>query len=96
MLFRSEAGRDRVGKGGVIRDPAVHAAVCVEVVEALDVAGLGVVGCVASPILGADGNREFLVQGHHGRRLLTDDEVVAVALDGTVPATGAPNEQNGA
>ena len=56
-----EAARDRVGKGGVVRDRSVHAAVLVEVARGLETARIFVRGVVASPLLGADGNREFLV-----------------------------------
>ena len=56
-----EAGRARVGKGGIVRDPAVHRDVLIEVASGLGQHGLPVVGAIASPITGADGNREFLV-----------------------------------
>ncbi|MBB3971636.1 TlyA family RNA methyltransferase [Hansschlegelia beijingensis] len=56
-----EAGRKDVGKGGVVKDPQVHARVT-EAATAL-VAGLGCepLGVVDSPIAGGDGNREFLL-----------------------------------
>lgn len=56
-----EAGRDEVGKGGVVRDPLVHAA-CIARVAcwALD-HGLRVRGVVRSPLLGPAGNREFFI-----------------------------------
>lgn len=59
-----EAGRERVGKGGVVRDPAIHAAVCQEVRDWL--ASLGnwqVLGITESPIKGPEGNIEFLIGG---------------------------------
>jgi len=57
-----EAGREQVSKGsGVIRDPQIHEQVCETVCEAARVAGLHVLGIVASPILGPKGNREFLM-----------------------------------
>ena len=56
-----EAGRERVGRGGIVRDPAVHAAVCAEVRGALDGLGFTVRGLVPSPIQGGDGNAEFLI-----------------------------------
>jgi 23S rRNA (cytidine1920-2'-O)/16S rRNA (cytidine1409-2'-O)-methyltransferase len=56
-----EAGRGEVGKGGVIRDPAVHARVCAEVVAWLGGRGWSVEGVVESPITGPEGNVEFLV-----------------------------------
>jgi 23S rRNA (cytidine1920-2'-O)/16S rRNA (cytidine1409-2'-O)-methyltransferase len=55
-----EAGRDAV-PGGVVRDPAVHLAVLERVVEQARVLGLGVAGAIASPLLGPQGNREFLL-----------------------------------
>jgi 23S rRNA (cytidine1920-2'-O)/16S rRNA (cytidine1409-2'-O)-methyltransferase len=55
-----EAGRAEV-RGGVVRDPAVHRRVLGDVVEAALVAGLDPVDAIASPILGPEGNREFLL-----------------------------------
>jgi 23S rRNA (cytidine1920-2'-O)/16S rRNA (cytidine1409-2'-O)-methyltransferase len=56
-----EAGRAEVGKGGVVRDPAVHERVVAEVQAALQALGLRALGATASPLLGPAGNREFLV-----------------------------------
>ena len=56
-----EAGRAEVGKGGVIRDPAVRARVCDEAVAWLSAAGWPVCGVVESPITGPEGNVEYLV-----------------------------------
>jgi 23S rRNA (cytidine1920-2'-O)/16S rRNA (cytidine1409-2'-O)-methyltransferase len=57
-----EAGREFVGKGGVVRDPAVHSFVCDRVAAWLGAQpGWAVEGVVESPILGAEGNREFLL-----------------------------------
>jgi 23S rRNA (cytidine1920-2'-O)/16S rRNA (cytidine1409-2'-O)-methyltransferase len=59
-----EAGRDEVGKGGVVRDPAVHARVCDEVSAWLAAqSGWRVEGVVPSPITGPEGNVEFLIAG---------------------------------
>ncbi|ADU51279.1 hemolysin A [Thermaerobacter marianensis DSM 12885] len=55
-----EAGPADVGKGGVVRDPAVHRRVLEDVTAAADQLGLTLLGLTASPIRGADGNREFL------------------------------------
>lgn len=54
-----EAGRERVGKGGVIRDPAVHRDVLAAFVDWLMGEGLGLRGITASPIRGPAGNVEF-------------------------------------
>ena len=56
-----EAGREEVGKGGVVRDPAVHARVCSDVRDWLERSGWHVVETVASPITGPEGNVEFLI-----------------------------------
>jgi 23S rRNA (cytidine1920-2'-O)/16S rRNA (cytidine1409-2'-O)-methyltransferase len=56
-----EAGRGQVGKGGVVRDPAIHREVLERVIGFAGSRGWGVRGVCASPIRGADGNREFLV-----------------------------------
>lgn len=56
-----EAGRDEVGKGGVVRDPAVHARVCAEVAAWIDAQGWPVLGVTQSPITGPEGNVEFLI-----------------------------------
>lgn len=56
-----EAGREEVGKGGVVRDPAVHARVCDDVVAWLQASGWSVAGVTESPITGPEGNIEFLV-----------------------------------
>ena len=56
-----EAGRDEVGKGGVVRDPAIHKRVCDAVVAWLTTSGWPVGGVVESPITGPEGNVEFLV-----------------------------------
>jgi 23S rRNA (cytidine1920-2'-O)/16S rRNA (cytidine1409-2'-O)-methyltransferase len=56
-----EAGRGQVGKGGVVRDPAIHEEVCRSVVELAESLGCSVMGVTPSPILGPKGNREFLL-----------------------------------
>jgi len=71
-----EAGRARVGRRGIVRDPDVHEAVLREVVAGLDAAGLGVEAVVPSPLRGADGNIEFLA---HARRDRARVEPAALA-----------------
>jgi 23S rRNA (cytidine1920-2'-O)/16S rRNA (cytidine1409-2'-O)-methyltransferase len=56
-----EAGRAEVGKGGIVRDPAVHARVIEEVGAAADALGLRRAGTIESPIAGMEGNREYLL-----------------------------------
>lgn len=59
-----EAGREEVGKGGVVRDPAVHARVCAEVRAWVEGLGWVVEGVETSPITGPEGNVEFLIAAH--------------------------------
>ncbi len=56
-----EVGRGQVGRGGVVRDPALHREVLLRVVAQAAELGLRLRGVTASPILGPAGNREFLV-----------------------------------
>jgi 23S rRNA (cytidine1920-2'-O)/16S rRNA (cytidine1409-2'-O)-methyltransferase len=56
-----EAGRARVGSGGVVRDPAVWTDAITDVAESCRVAGLRPVGVMASPVRGPAGNVEFLL-----------------------------------
>ena len=59
-----EAGKGEVGKGGVVRDPAIHARVCAQVSDWLAAQpGWRVVGVETSPITGPEGNVEFLIAG---------------------------------
>ena len=59
-----EAGRERVKKG-VVRDPAVHAAVCADISAFVASLGWRVLGITPSPIEGGDGNAEFLLGAVH-------------------------------
>jgi len=61
-----EAGREDVGKGGIVRDEAIHTRVVEAVVAAARDVGLSKAGLIPSPITGAEGNIEFLL---HLRRL---------------------------
>lgn len=56
-----EAGREAVPRGGVVRDPATHRAVLLAFAEHAEAATLVPEALVVSPLVGADGNREFLV-----------------------------------
>lgn len=61
-----EAGREEVGKGGVVRDPAVHERVCEEVKNWAVAKGWRVEGVTPSPITGPQGNVEFLLHARLG------------------------------
>jgi 23S rRNA (cytidine1920-2'-O)/16S rRNA (cytidine1409-2'-O)-methyltransferase len=62
-----EAGKERVGKGGVVRDPAVWRDVLGHVAAAAEAGGLGATGAMASPLPGPAGNVEFLLHLERGR-----------------------------
>lgn len=59
-----EVGRENVGKGGIVRDAALHEACCAKVREAAESLGFGT-RIVPSPILGTEGNQEFLLHACH-------------------------------
>jgi 23S rRNA (cytidine1920-2'-O)/16S rRNA (cytidine1409-2'-O)-methyltransferase len=61
-----EAGREEVGKGGLVRDAAVHMRVVDEVAAAANALGLTRVAMTESPITGTEGNREFFLHLLHG------------------------------
>jgi 23S rRNA (cytidine1920-2'-O)/16S rRNA (cytidine1409-2'-O)-methyltransferase len=60
-----EAGRAHVKKG-IVRDPAIHAAVAEDLAHTVAALGWNVLGLLPSPILGRDGNREFLLGARRG------------------------------
>lgn len=55
-----EVGRELVGKGGIVRDPALHQMTCSRVAASLHAEGFAT-SLMESPIMGAEGNREFLL-----------------------------------
>lgn len=55
-----EVGRGEVGKGGIVREPEKHQRVVNEINEFANKLGLTCLGVIESPILGAEGNKEFL------------------------------------
>ena len=61
-----EVGREEVGKGGVVRDPALHQRVCDEVRSWVEGLGWEVQGITQSPITGPQGNVEFLISATRG------------------------------
>jgi 23S rRNA (cytidine1920-2'-O)/16S rRNA (cytidine1409-2'-O)-methyltransferase len=56
-----EAGRDHIGKGGIVRDDAAQQAVCDEIARFVMQTGWRVIGLTPSPVEGGDGNKEFLL-----------------------------------
>ena len=75
-----EAGREKVRRGGVVRDPAVHCEVLHTVLGAARAAGLGPVGVTPSPIQGPAGNVEFLAHLVRGADAVLPDAVLDAAV----------------
>jgi 23S rRNA (cytidine1920-2'-O)/16S rRNA (cytidine1409-2'-O)-methyltransferase len=73
-----EAGRERLGRGGVVRDPAVHRAILREVRDGVARLGLVVAGAIASPLVGPAGNREFLFLIRREGELVDDARIDAL------------------
>jgi 23S rRNA (cytidine1920-2'-O)/16S rRNA (cytidine1409-2'-O)-methyltransferase len=64
-----EVGKGRVAKGGVVRDPALHAEVCERIVAWIGAQrGWRVLGVTQSPIAGPEGNLEFLIAARHDEK----------------------------
>jgi 23S rRNA (cytidine1920-2'-O)/16S rRNA (cytidine1409-2'-O)-methyltransferase len=61
-----EVRREEVGKGGIVRDPVLHARVCAEVGAWLEQGGWRIEGITPSPITGSEGNVEFLISAQRG------------------------------
>ena len=73
-----EAGREEVGKKGVVRDSAVHKRVIREILDFVPTAGLTVVGLDYSPIKGPEGNIEYLCHLKNGLREAENFDVDAL------------------
>ena len=61
-----EVAKGEVGKGGIVRDPALHSRVCDEVTAWLESSGWRIEGLAESPITGSEGNVEFLINATRG------------------------------
>jgi len=87
-----EVGRERVGSGGVVRDPALRAEAVLDVAAAAQDLGLGVAGVTASPLPGPSGNVEFFVWFRRDASPADADRVRAVVAAGPSGdvASGSP------
>jgi 23S rRNA (cytidine1920-2'-O)/16S rRNA (cytidine1409-2'-O)-methyltransferase len=72
-----EAGRDRVGRGGVVRSPEVHREVIRKVIRLAAELRLGAQGLLLSPLAGPKGNREYLLWLRLGRPGVPEDDLLA-------------------
>ena len=73
-----EVGRGQVGKGGVVRDPGLHAGAVRRVADHAATLGLGVLGLCRSPLPGPSGNIEFVIWFRRGAPPLSTDLLEAV------------------
>lgn len=78
-----EVGRGEVGRGGIVKDAAKHRRVLTEIKQAAESLDLRVAGLIPSPILGAEGNREFLIHltlsKQAGDSVSIDERIIEVA-----------------
>ncbi|HYI24718.1 MAG TPA: TlyA family RNA methyltransferase [Thermomicrobiales bacterium] len=85
-----EAGRGEIGKGGVVRDPAIHRAVLERAAASATRHGLAVEGMVASPLQGPAGNVEFLALLRPGEATRPVESMIDAALS-EAAQIGAPS-----
>ncbi|MEP6666508.1 MAG: SAM-dependent methyltransferase, partial [Nocardioidaceae bacterium] len=77
-----EVGRGRVGKGGVVREPALRVHAVLDVAAAAERLGFGARGVCASPLPGPSGNVEYFVWFRRGADSIDPDEVTSVVSAG--------------
>jgi 23S rRNA (cytidine1920-2'-O)/16S rRNA (cytidine1409-2'-O)-methyltransferase len=82
-----EVGRDRVGSGGVVRDPALRAQAVLDVAACAGELGLGVAGVVTSPLPGPSGNVEFFLWLRRGAPPVDEREVRTIVAGADVAGT---------
>jgi 23S rRNA (cytidine1920-2'-O)/16S rRNA (cytidine1409-2'-O)-methyltransferase len=80
-----EAGRERIGGGGVVRDPAVHSAVLREVRDAVRARGVRVVRAAVSPLKGPAGNVEFFYELRRDGEEVDDARLDALVAEAHQP-----------
>ena len=76
-----EAGRENVGKNGVVRDPKVHEAVITDIIDFVSTNGYSVLGLDFSPVKGPEGNIEYLClieKGGDTEETITDAQILSV------------------
>lgn len=86
-----EVGRERLGSGGVVRDPALHAEAVRTVAAAASAQGLGVLGVTASPLPGPSGNVEYFLWLRAGAPPLDDTDLARAVAEG--PAGTGPHRE---
>lgn len=76
-----EAGRSRVGRGGVVRDPEVHREVLLNVLTFAESLGFSTAGLIRSPLLGPAGNVEFLARWAEGKPVQSIEEWINAVME---------------
>ena len=84
-----EVGRGKIGRGGVVRAPALHREVLERSVDWALARGWSVAGLVPSPLTGADGNREFFLQLRLDGAGLSEDDLARRLTAAVEPPSGA-------
>ena len=89
-----EAGREKVGKKGVVRDPAVHREVIAKVMDFAALLHFSVLGLTWSPIKGPEGNIEYLIfiQKEEQPEAYESEQAAEAALEETQAAKGGISE----
>ena len=87
-----EVGKDRIPKGGVVRDPALRAETVLAVAAAAAERGWGVHGVTVSPLPGPSGNVEFFLWLRRGPATVAVDEISAVVQRGTDSSESADDD----
>ena len=90
-----EAGREKVGKKGVVRDPAVHREVIAKVMDFAALLHFSVLGLTWSPIKGREGNIEYLIfiQKEEQPEAYESEQAAEAALEETQAAKGGISEK---
>jgi 23S rRNA (cytidine1920-2'-O)/16S rRNA (cytidine1409-2'-O)-methyltransferase len=83
-----EVGKERVGKGGVVRSPELRAEAVLGVAEEAERRGWGAVGVTTSPLPGPSGNVEFFLWLRHGPATVTATDVAAETRGGAGMSDG--------
>jgi 23S rRNA (cytidine1920-2'-O)/16S rRNA (cytidine1409-2'-O)-methyltransferase len=86
-----EVGKERLGKGGVVREPALRAEAVLGVAQAAAERGWGAVGVAVSPLPGPSGNVEFFLWLRHGDPRIGEAEILAEVSRSGSP--GVPGER---
>ncbi len=88
-----EVGKDRVGKGGVVRDPELRVEAVAGVAAASAARGWGAQAVTVSPLPGPSGNVEFFLWLRHGPAAVSDDDLADVVRRGTGPGVAPGSDE---